>query len=628
MLFFILFKNNFVSYNVVKKRKINLQIKEKIDNLPTRPGVYQFFNSNGVIIYVGKAKNLRNRVRSYFQEAHIVDAKTKVMVSKIANLEVIVVDSEAEALILENTLIKKLKPRYNILLRDDKSFPYIRITNEEYPRIFSTRQQIRDGSKYFGPYTDVRQMKFVMRTLRNLFQLRSCKLNITADSIQKKKHKLCLDYYIKKCNGPCEGIISKAKYDENIKLATKILNGKTQEIEKMLEEEMLRFSDEMRFEEAADMKDKLNMLKGFSSSQKVVSEERIDRDVIGYSKIGNTACILIFKVRDGKLIGKKYYIITDTKEQTDSEIIQLTIEKWYMESDFIPKEVLLPLEPEQSDFLLNWLKEKRGKTVDLLIPKHGDKKQLVKLASINAEFQLKEFHLTLLKRDQSVPRPVQSLQRDLHLPKLPLHIECFDNSHIQGSELVASMVVFLDGKPRKSEYRKYIINTVDIADDFASMREVVHRRYSRQVAENQKLPDLIIIDGGKGQLSSACGVLLDLNLQDKIPIISLAKRLDEVFMPGKSDSIMLPKTSSSLKLIQQLRDEAHRFAITFHRQRRAKRTLQTELTEIKGIGEKTAQKLLIKFGSVEKIKNTSKDDLEKEIGTKLAENILEHFGNI
>lgn len=602
-----------------------MQIKTKIDNLPTLPGVYQFFNSKGQVIYVGKAKNLRSRVRSYFQEAHVVDAKTKVMVSKIESLEVIVVDSEAEALILENTLIKKLKPRYNILLRDDKSYPYIRITNEEYPRIFSTRQLVRDGSKYFGPYTDIKQMKFVLRTLRSLFLLRSCKLNITDETIQKKKHTLCLDFYIKKCFGPCEGKISKEKYNENIKLATKILNGKTQEIEKILEEEMLQLSEEMRFEEAAELKEKLNMLRSFSSSQKVVSEDRIDRDVIGYSRIANTACVLIFKVRDGKLIGKKHYIVTDTKGQADNVVIQLTIEKWYLESEYVPKELLLPIEPEQSDFLLNWLKKKRGKTVDLHIPKLGDKKQLVNLASINAEFQLKEYHLSLLKREQAVPRAVQSLQRDLHLAKLPLHIECFDNSHIQGSELVASMVVFIDGKPRKSEYRKYIINSVDNADDFASMREVVHRRYSRLVSENHKLPDLIVIDGGKGQLSSACEVLLDLNLQGKIPIISLAKRLDEVFVPGKSDSILLPKTSSSLKLIQQLRDEAHRFAITFHRQRRTKRTIKTELTEIKGIGEKTAQKLLTKFGSVEKIKAVPKELLEKEIGSSLAKKIIEYF---
>ncbi|MCX7736571.1 MAG: excinuclease ABC subunit UvrC [Candidatus Kapabacteria bacterium] len=606
----------------IDENKINLP--EKLINLPTKPGVYQFLNQTGKVIYVGKAINLRNRVKSYFQ-SRPQDAKTTALVKHIADVEVIVTDSEAEALILEDTLIKKLKPRYNILLRDDKSYPYVRITNEPYPRIFPTRKVIRDGSKYLGPFTEVRNLRALMRILRTLFRIRSCDLNITEETISKKKHKICLDYHIQKCDGPCEGLISQEKYNENIKNAVQIINGKTDELEKFFEKQMLSLAEEMRFEEAAIVRNRLQLLRDYTNQQKVVSSELIDRDIIGLSRQDELACSLVFKVRDGKLIGKRHYILQNSADFSDGKLIQITMEKWYLENEFIPKEILLPTEPEQTEFVYDWLRKKRGKSIEIVVPKLGDKKKLVNMASANAEFQLKEYLIAITKREQSVTRAVLSLQRDLRLSKPPLRIECFDNSHIQGSELVSSMVVFENGKAKKSDYRKFIIRDVHKNDDFAAMREAVGRRYKRVLEENEALPDLIVIDGGKGQLSSALEVLKELKIEKKVNIIGLAKRLEEVFLPNSSEPIQLPRTSSSLKLLQQVRDEAHRFAITFHRKLREKRTLHTELTDIKGIGKTTAQKLLIEFGSVEKIKSASQEELKKFLTEKQLSNLLEHF---
>ena len=605
---------------------------EKLATIPTSPGIYQFKNENKKIIYIGKAKNLRNRVRSYFQQNRPVDAKTKALMLKIYDIEFITVDSEAEALILEDTLIKKYKPKYNIMLRDDKSYPFVRITNEPFPRVFITRKVIKDGSIYFGPFTEVGRLRYLMRTIRNLFQFRSCKLNITQDSIDKKKFKICLDFHIKKCEGPCEGYISQIKYNENVQQAIAILNGKTKDIEKTFEEQMLVLSEELRFEEAATIRNRYLNLKEYLSHQKIVSADLIDRDVIGICRLGDEACTLVLKIREGKLIGKRHFIIQNCSEQPEEQLIQSTIEKWYLESEFVPKEIFLPFECEQPEFILDWLKQKRGKSLDMIVPKLGEKKKFVTMASTNAEFQLREWQLSLMKREQTVTRPVMALQRDLRLSKTPLRIECFDNSHIQGSELVSSCVVFENGKPKKSDYRKFKIETVHQNDDFAAMREVIGRRYKRILEEQNNenptpLPDLIIIDGGKGQLSSAMEIIIELGLLNKVIVIGLAKRIEEVFFPNQKDSILLPKTSSSLRLIQHLRDEAHRFAITFHRKLRDKRTIQTELTSIEGIGEKTSQKLLIHFGSVENIRNASLVELLQIINEKSALKIIEHFKN-
>lgn len=602
-----------------------VKLSEKLSSLPSKPGVYLFFNKNNKIIYIGKAKNIRNRVRSYFYEKKPQDAKTKAMIGKISDVEIILTDSEAEAFILEDTLIKKHQPRYNVLLRDDKSYPYVRVTNEQFPRIFLTRNIIKDGSRYFGPYTEVRQLKQLLKMLRTIFQFRSCDYNITDEAIEKKKYKICLDYHIKKCEGPCEGLVSKQKYNENIQMAFQVLNGKTLELEKVMLKQMQELASMMLFEEAAIVRNRYKLLKDYTNNQKIVTNEAIDRDVFGLARIDDMACTLVFKIREGKLIGKRHYIIIKADEQTDEKIIQRTLERWYLENDFIPKEILVPVEPEQKEELLNWLKLKREKVVEISIPKLGDKRKLINLAVSNAEYLLREYIIAISKREQSIPRSVLSLQRDLRLPRPPLRIECFDNSHIQGSEIVSSMVVFIDGKPKKSEYRKYKIKSVKHNDDFASMREVIYRRYKRVIEENSKLPDLIVIDGGKGQLSAGIDSLKELNIYDKIPIISIAKRLDEIYVPDKSEAIQLPKTSGSLRIIQQIRDEAHRFAITFHRKLREKKTLHTELTDIKGIGKTIAQKLLSQFGSVENIRNASLEDIKKVIGNKKAELVALHF---
>ena len=435
--------------SISDQEPFTVELKEKLQRIPTNPGIYQFKNTSDKIIYIGKARNLRNRVRSYFQVARYVDAKTKAMVSHINDLEIIVTDSEAEALILEDTLIKKFKPKYNILLRDDKSYPYVRVTNEPYPRVFVTRKIIRDGSKYFGPFTELKHLKRLMRVLRTLFLLRSCDHNINDTTIANKKYKLCLDYHIKKCEGPCQGLISREEYNENVRHSIQILNGKTKDIEKKLEEKMESLSDELRFEEAAIVRNRYLILKEYLSQQKIVTTELIDRDVFGFSRIESTACTLIFKVRDGKLTGKRHFIVINTREQNDSQILQTALEQWYLESEFIPKEILLPFEPEQTEFISDWLKKQRGKSLEINVPKLGDKKKIVNLACSNAEYILRDYHLSLAKREQTVPRAVLSLQRDLRLAKPPLKIECFDNSHIQGSELVSSLVVFIEGKPKK-----------------------------------------------------------------------------------------------------------------------------------------------------------------------------------
>lgn len=611
--------------SIEKLEPLNQELKDKIASLPTSPGIYQYKNTDGKIIYVGKAKNLRSRVRSYFQEGRPVDAKTKALVAKICDVEVILVDSEAEAFLLEDNLIKKLKPRYNIMLRDDKTYPYVRVTNEEYPRIFATRKVIRDGSKYYGPFTEVKNMKTVLRTVRSMFLIRSCDLKIDAAAIEKKRFRVCLDYHIEKCQGPCQGFISKQDYNDNVSQAKLILTGKTRDLESALENKMMELAEEMKFEEAASLRNKLNALKDYGSKQKIVSSELIDRDVFGYFKEEDSACVLVLKIREGKLVGKRHYIVANCKLETDDIILQRAIEKWYMESDFIPKEIFLPMEPEQLEFLMDWLGKKRGKTISVQIPKLGDKRKIVEMACSNADFVLKEYKAAYAKREQIIPRSVYSLQRDLRMKNPPQRIECFDNSHIQGSDYVSSLVVFEDGRPKKSDYRKFKIQSFEGNDDFAAMREVVFRRYSRLVEENSPLPDLIIIDGGKGQLSSAYGILTDLGIAGRVTVIGLAKRLEEVFFPGEKDALLLPKTSSGLKLIQQLRDEAHRFAITFHRSLREKRTIKTALTEIPGIGEKTATKLLIEIGSVENVRNATLDDLAKVVGNKAAAEIKAYF---
>lgn len=603
---------------------MNENLQRKLNNLPTDPGVYQYKDAKGVIIYVGKAKNLRNRVRSYFQ-SNITNTKTLALVSKIEDLELIITTSEVEALVLENNLIKELKPRYNINLKDDKTFPYIRITNEPYPQIFPTRLIVRDGSKYFGPYTDVKSMKASLRLINHIFKIRSCKLNLDDETISKGKYKVCLDYHIKKCDGPCEGKISQLEYNYMVTQAIKIFRGKTDDLIKELQNEMFEASKIFAFEKAAALRDKIEQLTVYSSKQKVVSTDLEDKDIISAAVDNKDVAATILNIRSGKLVGKRNLKLSTEIEQNMEGIYASIIRFYYNEYVDIPKEIVIELEPEDGASLLDWLEQKGGKRPKFTIPQiKCDAMLMLKMCKQNAILQLGEIQLQRMKREKNVPHVVLSLKRDLMLKNVPTIIECFDISHLQGTDTVASMVVFEDGKPKKSLYRKFIIQSVDGVDDFASMREVITRRYSRVMEDKLTPPSLIMVDGGKGQLSSAIEALDDIGYP-KYEIIGLAKRLEEVFLPNQSDPITIPKTSSSLKLLQHIRDEAHRFAITFHRERRSKRTFHSELEDIKGIGESITAKLLEGFNSVEEIKLLNIDELAKIIGTAKAKIIYQFY---
>jgi len=604
---------------------VNPKLETNLKNLPSSPGVYQFLNRNGKVIYVGKAKNLKNRVRSYFQE-NPGSAKTVALVSKIEDFQLVVTDSELEALILENNLIKQLKPRYNVNLKDDKSFPFIKVTNELYPRIYPTRNVLNDGSKYFGPYTDVRSMKASLGMINKIFKIRSCKLDLTAENIVAKKFKVCLDYHIKKCDGPCENLISAQAYNQMVDEVIKLLKGRTEDLIKELKSRMQISVENLEFEKAAELRDKIEQISSISSKQKIVSDDLEDRDIISIAFEGKDSTCAVFNIRDGKLIGKKQLKLSIEDGEEIEEIYSSAIKYYYSELTEIPKEIVLEVKPNDEEVLLEWLKLRTGRKIKIIVPQRGDLKSLIKMCKENAVLQLKEIQLQKMKNLGNVSYSVSALQRDLRLKILPRKIECFDISNLQGTDTVASMVVFEDGKPKKSLYRKFIIKTVEGPDDFSSMREVIERRYSRLLEEHQPLPDLIMVDGGKGQLSSAVDILDNLGFKD-YNIIGLAKRLEEVFLPEKSDPELIPKTSSGLKLLQQVRDEAHRFAITFHRERRSKRIIKSELTDIKGIGAQTAKLLLEKFGSLDSIKKAGENELKEIVGNKKTMILMTYFNS-
>ncbi len=592
-------------------------LQTKLKNLPARPGVYLFRDSRDVVLYVGKAVQLRNRIRSYFQKSRPHDPRLRTMVSKIADVEFIITDNDIEALILEANLIKEYKPRYNINLKDDKSYPYIRITAEDFPQIFPTRKIIRDGSVYFGPYTNVKDMRQALNTLKRIFEIRSCKYDLSEQVIARKKVQLCLDYFIKKCRGPCQGLQSREEYAATIEQIKQFLRGKTDGILAALHTDMQQYAADLHFEEAARVRDKIEALEKYRNTQKVVLGDNQDRDLFALAHEDDDACVVIFRIREGKIIGRIHYYLKGTLYQTGGEILAQFVKQYYNQTEEVPPEIFLPAVPEDEPVIREWLSRRVTGGVNLSIPKSGPKKKLMEMSARNARYLLDELKLQREQAKDRLPHTIKALQRDLHLRQPPRRIECFDISNIQGTDAVASMVCFVDGRPKKSQYRKFRIRSKETPDDFAMMREVILRRYKRLRDEKQTFPDLIIVDGGKGQLSSAHGVLRELELPDQ-PVIGLAKRLEEVFFPGVKDAQTLPRSSSSLRLLQQLRDEAHRFALTFHRQRRKKRTLTSRLDEIPGIGPARRERLLREFGSFSRLRKASVDEISSKAGIPAA----------
>jgi len=595
----------------------------KIKQIPTKPGVYFFKNEDETIIYIGKAKNLRNRVRSYFQQRKHQSAKNISMIKRITDVEWLVVRSEVEALLTEANLIKKHQPHYNVSLKDDKSFPYIRITKEPYPRVFITRNIIRDGSKYFGPYTDVMHLRRSLKAVHKIFPVRSCDYLINNESIKAKKVSLCLDYHIKKCQGPCEGVVSEKSYADMIKHVIQFLQGRTKETEVFIKNHMELASSEMRFEDAGMYRDQLHAIGRFKDRQRKVTADFEDRDVIALAKEEDYGIAVIVRIRNGRITSREKLSLRNLDE-SDAKIMETIVSRFYLETDFIPKEVSLPVAPENQDELISWLKEKRNGAIHLSVPKKGEKAKEVRLAFQNAKLLLGEWMINRKKRRELVPKMISQLQDDLQMKVPPRRIEAFDISHLGGTNTVASMVCFMDGKPRKSEYRKFKVKTVDGIDDFASMREVVFRRYKRVKEEGIGLPDLILIDGGKGQLSMAVSALRELGL-DYLPIIGLAKRLEEVFVPGQSEAQSIHKQSPGLILLRRIRDEAHRFAITYQKQKRTDSVTKSIFHELPGMGEKRVQKLLSEYKSIKNISKLKPEQIQNALGFPdlIAQSIIE-----
>lgn len=579
------------------------EFSENINNalavLPDKPGVYLMHDAEGKVIYVGKAVVLKNRVRSYFRNLASHTPKVKAMVAKIADIETIVTSSEVEALILECNLIKKYRPRYNIMLKDDKTYPYLKLTvNEDYPRLYVTRKQSRDGAKYYGPYADAGAMHATLKLLRSMFPLRTCR--------KMNTDRPCLNYHIKRCLAPCAGLVTREEYHNMIRSVSMVLDGRTAELEKDLKRRMYEASENYAFEEAARLRDQLQAVVRLNEQQKAVTNNGGDMDIIGFAKDMTGICIQIFFVRKGKLIGRDNFFLQDEEESMQS-VLTAFLKQYYNEATFIPKEVILPVLPEQAEqeLIETWLTEKAGRKIELHEPQRGVKKELLKLAADNAVKLLEE---RLRKGQLSLKNDVQAaeeLQQALGLEHSLERMDCFDISHTQGSETVASMVVFRNGSISKKDYRKYkIVSAEGKPDDFKSMQEVVYRRYK----DYEDLPSLVVIDGGKGQLSSALEVIRGLGLHD-LPVIGLAKREEEIFKEGAKESILLDKDSAALHLIQRIRDEAHRFAITYHRKLRGKRNLVSVLDHVEGIGAKRRQELWKAFKSIEAMKEASVEEL-------------------
>mgnify|MGYP001181083774 CR=1 FL=1 len=591
-------------------------IKDTVKNIPKDPGVYFFKNNKNDIIYIGKAKNIRNRVRTYFQKNKYQSPKNISMIKRIVDVEWIVVRNEVEALLTEANLIKKHQPFYNVNLKDDKSFPFIRITNEPYPRVFITREIVRDGSKYFGPYTDVIYLRRTLKAIRRIFPVRSCDYFIDENVIKEKKISLCLDYHIKKCEGPCEDLVSSQKYNEMIDSIISFLHGKTKKSEEYITNQMNIAAKELRYEDAGIFRDQLHAMREFMDKQIKINADFDDRDIIGFSKQNDFGIVVIVRIRNGRIASREKLSLNNL-DNNDSALIRTVITQFYLDTDYIPSEICTQYEPDSIDELSKWLRDKKGKKVKIFVPQKGEKAKQVRLAYQNAKLLLGEWILNKKKRKDLIPKMIKQLQDDLQLKAAPRKIECFDISHLGGTNTVASMVTFFDGKPKKAEYRKYNIKSVTGIDDFASIREVVLRRYSRLKNEGEGFPDLVVVDGGKGQLSMAVSALRELGL-DYIPTISLAKKLEEVFVPGQSNAQTIHKQSSGLILLRQIRDEAHRFAIDFQRKKRKKSITKSVFLKIKGVGIKKSQFLLSEYRDMRVIAGLEVDKLAKDLNVPVA----------
>ena len=591
--------------------ELELQLK----TLPSEPGVYRYYDKKGEILYVGKAKNLKNRVLSYFNKSQL-GYKTRMMVSKIVRLETTVVNSEYDALLLENNLIKEYQPFYNILLKDDKSYPWICIKKEPFPRVFLTRNVIKDGSEYYGPYAKVKQAKTLIEVIKNIYKLRTCSLNLAPEKIKEGKYKVCLEYHIKNCAGPCEGLETEEEYAQKLNAIRGIIKGEFKAAREYLEAEMYNYAAKLEFENAQQSKEKLQILENYQTHTTIVSSNINDVDVFGIISDEAAAYVNYFKIKNGSIIQSYTTEIKKMLDETDEEILEEALIEIRNKFNSTSTEIFLP-------FHLNI----EIPHVKLIVPKLGDKKRIVELSEKNAmEYRVEKLkQVQIVDPERHTNRIMAEMKKLLRLPEEPRHIEGFDNSNIQGTNPVSACVVFKDGKPRKADYRIFHVKTVEGPNDFATMEEVIYRRYSRLLDEGEPLPQLILIDGGKGQLSSAVKSLKLLGLYGKISIIGIAKRLEEIFFPEDPVPLYLDKKSETLKVLQRVRDESHRFGVKHHRTRRKNSTIKSELEEIPGVGEKTIQQLLSKLKSVKRIKEASLETLEEILGKSKAKAVWEHF---
>lgn len=591
--------------------------REELKKIPHKPGVYQYFDKNNELIYVGKAKDLRNRVGSYFVNEQQLNSKTRVLVRKINRIAFTIVDTEIDAWLLENNLIKKHKPRYNVMLKDDKTYPWIVIKNEHFPRVFWTRKYIRDGSRYYGPYASVGMMHIILDMIRELFPLRTCNLNLSPENIAKGKYKICLEYQIGNCKGPCEGYQTEEDYNQNLSDIKDILNGKITVVTNRLKEQMQEAAGRMDFEGAQKFKMKLDKLANYQSKSTVVSSSITNVDVFSIASEDNYAFVNFLKVVNGVIIQTQTLEMKKRLDESDAELLAIAIPEIRSRFRSHSKEIIVPFE----------LDIEGNEDNRFVVPKMGEKRKLLDLSLKNVAYFKKERLLQYEKLNPEVKteRVLKQMQKDLRLPVLPRHIECFDNSNIQGNYPVSAIVVFKDAKPSKKDYRHFNVKTVEGPNDFATMEEAVFRRYRRLLDEDQSLPQLIVIDGGKGQLGAALKSLRLLGIEKQVTVIGIAKRLEELFYPGDQYPLYLDKKSETLKIIQHLRDEAHRFGITFHRNQRSRKTFVSELDNIPGIGKVTVEKLLKTFKSVKKVREASDEDLKKVLNLKQIQALRQYF---